>query len=252
MPIQVSELDPKDRQKSLVQAHVAKQKNFMVTRGRCDYCALLLSHCMCAKLEALALPEESLDFSVAVIMNTREKYRSSNTAKVIEKVLHGLLLVDGIDQDERLLEKLLARNANKVFVLFPSESSVEYSHMDASQFSEIPLILVPDGTWRQARRLNQKIPANIPRVRVAPQTLSRFLCRRQTLPDRVCTVEALALLMADMGKDRESKQLELGLATVVESFNLQCFGSTHRPNHMLKQLPQGKDLPPRHPDSLIS
>jgi DTW domain-containing protein YfiP len=187
-------------------------------------------------------------------MNQREQYRSSNTAKVIERVLGGEIYIDGIDEDWQRFQALTDKYKGRCFVLFPSEESVEYTQLDRIDVSD-SLIVVVDGTWRQARKLNKKIDPSIPRVRITPTTLSKFLCRRQTRVDRVCTAEALSLLLEDMGKREASENLDTGFSVVVEGFNMQCYNKSHRPSNLLKHPPHllkpGSNLPPRHPDALI-
>lgn len=205
--IDLQAIEPKDRYKALVENQIAKRDKFMTSRNRCIGCALLNDFCVCTKLDALKVPDAPFD--VAVIMNQKEMYRSSNTVKVIERVLNARVLVDGVENDKIDFENILNKRKN-ILVLFPSEDSVEWPDFTSSQKSsastvseEKLLILIVDGTWRQARRLNLRIPADVPRVKITPTTLSKFLCRRQAREDRVCTIEALSLLLQDMG-DRKS------------------------------------------------
>lgn len=254
MTLNVKDLDPKDRFNAAVKRSHEAHRDFLVRGNRCPNCVLVKPFCVCEKLEALKcrIPE----YRIAVLMNQREQYRSSNTAKVIERIVNGEIFIDGLDEGWNKFQALLEEYSGRVFVLFPSETSVEYSpEVVVGADGVEKLIVVVDGTWRQARRLNLKIPKAIPRVRIQPSTLSKFLCRRQTRVDRVCTAEALALLLLDMEMEDPSTRLDTGLSELVECFNLQCYRSTLRPQRMLKHPPQlmagGTTLPPRHPDSLI-
>ena len=251
--VDLTGIAPQDRYKAMVQAQLDWRAEYMTAKARCENCVLMREFCVCSKLVALAV--ENPDFEVVVFMNQKEQFRSSNTAKVIRMVLNATILIDGVDADNAKLTDLMNERKDRCFVLFPSESASEWNISQVSQLvlpeGEKILIIVVDGTWRQARRLNLKIPSEIPRIKIMPTTLSKFLCRRQTQADRVCTIEALALLLQDMGRTAESLQLDRGLATLLEGFNTQCFGSTCRPARALKDLPEGKDLPPRHPDTLL-
>ena len=258
--LDVKALNPQERYRALVKSQVEDRERFMAARGRCESCALKKPFCVCSQLANLEMHASDMNFDVVVLMNQKEKYRSSNTAKVIEKILRAKIFIDGFDDDFSKVLQIVNDNIHNCFVLFPSEDSLEFpsfatrrAESFTSQSSTLDkiLIVVVDGTWRQARRLNQKIPDSIPRVKILPHTLSKFLCRRQTQADRVCTVEALSLLLQDMGMTEASQRLDKGLETLVQGFNLQCYGATHRPASMLKDLPSGKSLPPRHPDTLI-
>lgn len=253
----VKALDPKERFKAAVKHNYDTRHEFLTRGNRCPNCVLVKPFCVCTQLANLAVAIDG--YRVVVLMNQREQYRSSNTAKVIERVLGAKIFIDGLDEDWAKFESLLREYENRTFLLFPSEDSVEFSNLGSSSnnrfISGRVLIVVVDGTWRQARKLNQRIPLTVPRVRITPTTLSKFLCRRQTRVDRVCTAEALTLLLLDMGLDDASKNLDKGLSVVVEGFNMQCYGSTLRPANMLKSPPQvlkpGADLLPRHPEALI-
>lgn len=253
----VLSLDPADRYRALVRSQIETRSDFMAAKGRCEHCVLRKPFCVCGKLSLLQMHACDLDFEVVVLINQREKYRSSNTAKIIEKIIGAKIFVDGLDEDISEFQRIVQANLDNSFVLFPSDNSIDFPSFSncarncvLAESAKI-LIIVVDGTWRQARRLNLKIPDSVPRVRILPTTLSKFLCRRQTRADRVCTLEALSLLLQDMGKVEAATRLDTGLETLVQGFNLQCYGSTHRPASMLKDLPAGKSLPPRHPDTLI-
>ena len=64
-------------------------------------------------------------------------------------------------------------------------------------------IMVVDGTWRKARRmarhLEEHVVPGIPHVKLAPTVLSVYQ-RRQSQPDRICTVEAVAMLVGEAGE----------------------------------------------------
>lgn len=248
-------LEPQERYRAVVRSHVDLRLKFLEAKNRCQKCVLKSEFCVCQRLQEMSQPDPS--FTVVALMNQREQYRSSNTVKVIDGVLGGTTLINGVDEDERKFKELLEEYSGRCFVLFPSEDSVEYNQVPAEKLpgSGKVLIIVADGTWSQARRLNLKIPSSIPRVKITPTTLSKFLCRRQTRADRVCTVEALSLLLNDMGKCEAATLLDQGLECLVEHFNMQVFGTVLRPESMLKDKPHKVDgqstLPPRHPDSLI-
>jgi len=251
-------LEPQARFKALVKHNFDSRKEFIERGNRCPDCVLVKKFCVCESLKTLSC--EVPGYRVAVLMNQREQYRSSNTAKVIERVVGGETYIDGLEDYWARFEALMEEYSGRSFVLFPSENSIEFESLQgylkaSDRKSKDVLIIVVDGTWRQARRLNQKISTHVPRVKITPTTLSKFLCRRQTRVDRVCTAEALSLLLLDMGFSEASKQMDAGISTLVEGFNMQCYGAALRPANMLKNPPQllvsGSSLPPRHPDALI-
>ena len=252
----LSLLPPSERYKEVVKAKKAYCKNFAEAKNRCPDCMLKRDICVCEQLSNLRVQQSEWPVDFVILMNHKEWLRASNTAKIISRILGARIFVSGDMDDEAEFESLVEQRQSNAVVLFPSDVATTWE-----SFRETPqrihekgrtLVIVVDGTWGQARRLNQKIRECIPRLKITPHTLSQFLCRRQTQADRVCTVEAVALLLTEMGAQKASSQLEEGLRLVVEGFNLQCYNTTHRPEHLLKKGPKGTADLPRHPNSLIS
>ena len=252
--VDLASLDPVERYKEVVKAKKEFCKKFAESKNRCPACMLKLNICICENLDRLRIDSEQFPIDVVVLMNHKEWLRASNTAKIISRILGARVFVSGDTEDERDFDALIAQRRHNAVVLFPSDLAVTWD--EVGRIGNTPdgrtLVIVLDGTWGQARRLNQKIDGSIPRIKITPSALSQFLCRRQTQADRVCTVEAVALLMTEIGLNDAASRLEEGLRMVVEGFNLQCFNSTHRPEHLLKKGPKSSSNLPRHPNSLIS
>ncbi|EKX50100.1 hypothetical protein GUITHDRAFT_135295 [Guillardia theta CCMP2712] len=121
------------------------------------------------------------------------------------------IYVADVEEDEKKFQEELRANADRTFVLFPSENSVTVQEMmetlntkeTVQNDSEGSLtIVLVDGTWQQARRLNQRIPSWVKRVKLMPRDLvdSRYKSpmRSQATPDRVCSLSAYVLLLQEM------------------------------------------------------
>ena len=192
-------------------------------------------HCICAELSAIRPSNQSaIAFKLALCLHVREKFKPSNTGKIFNIVYDSVLAIDSEPESMKQLETLIEENRNTCFVLFPSEDAVDTVEV-AHLIKQRPLILVPDGTWKQAGRLVRNFPKEIPRVKINPKTLSRFLCRTQTTLDRVCTAEAVALLLEDMGLQIEADRVFQGLDIVQKGFNRQTFHQDERPLDQLKR-----------------
>jgi DTW domain-containing protein YfiP len=59
------------------------------------------------------------------------------------------------------------------------------------------LVIVPDGHWGQARKIVTREPslAGLPRIKLPPEAPSRYRLRRNPVPGRVCTYEAVCLTL---------------------------------------------------------
>jgi hypothetical protein len=63
-------------------------------------------------------------------------------------------------------------------------------------------VIVVDAVWRHARRMSYRLRALLPdvkHVQLTPEQMSVYM-RKQSQPDRICTVEAAALFMQLLGE----------------------------------------------------
>lgn len=90
-------------------------------------------------------------------------------------------------------------------LLFPSERSRELSEWSG------PLpehLIVPDGTWSQARRLVRRYPVlqTLPALRL-PEVTSLYRLRRGTAKGQLCTSEAIATALHLLGEVEPARAL---------------------------------------------
>ena len=89
------------------------------------------------------------------------------------------------------LPQLLAQPDYRACQLFPGEEAVALAGYASK---ETPLLLVvPDGTWRKARKLLHLNPllAALPRVMLAQGLQSRYRLRKAPMPGALSTIEAI-------------------------------------------------------------
>ncbi|KAF4692525.1 hypothetical protein FOZ60_013195 [Perkinsus olseni] len=233
-------LPREEREKVGVAITTATSKLMIEHSHRCMECAMKKKLCVCDELRSMRPTGEErryLNFDIAVYMHAKERYRASNTGKVLEKLYDAKIYVDSVEEDMIALQEAIDARKSRCCVLFPSNDSktveelrsesVLYRPSDPAVEGERVLIILVDGTWKQAKRLQKRIDRSVPRIRLMPTTLSRFMCRTQSQADRVCTVEAAALLMSEMGYPAEEYRLLQGLEAVVRAFNLQTFGTPY-------------------------
>jgi hypothetical protein len=140
-----------------------------------------------------------------------------------EKLLGLLGYSDGAAAAQKPLET--ARKDPYACILFPSDVSLsqpEYmdyckdmrvdwreriqSSSESGAFDETgrPLtVIVVDAVWRHARKMAkhlQELIPSVPLVQLTPEQMSVY-ARKQTQPDRICTIEATALFLSQCGED---------------------------------------------------
>ncbi|MEN5061448.1 DTW domain-containing protein [Luteimonas sp. TWI1416] len=158
-----------------------------MARLRCPRCLRPVSHCLCAWIPDL--PSRS---RVLVLQHPDEAAHPLNTARLAALGLRQATLWVG----ERFAElpAWLEAPGVRALLLFPGEAAVDPGTWTATGEGTQTLLVVPDGTWRTARRLLRLNPAlaALPRLALAPDRRSRYRVRRAREPHALATVEAIA------------------------------------------------------------
>ncbi len=120
-------------------------------------------------------------------MHFIEAVRSTNTGRLVARMLpRASLRLRG----ERDGERETAPEGRRL-VLFPSEGARPLSPDDAG---DDLVLVVPDGTWAQARRIHRRDPAAIgaEAVTLPSAGASAYGLRRSVREGALCTLEAVA------------------------------------------------------------
>lgn len=156
---------------------------------RCPQCYIKKMWCYCDQLKLLDSKN-----SVTIVMHKREYFLTSNTAHIIPLVLHNGKTVLKERESGILSEQDLFLPDREIYMLYPDEKAVAIEELNPK--SPIQLI-VPDGTWVQARKMGRREPLlkNLPTVSITPTEKSRYFLRKQGREHGVCTYEAVAYAM---------------------------------------------------------
>lgn len=171
-------------------------------RQRCDRCARPLSHCLCAHVQVV-----SHRTAVLVLQHPDEASHPFNTARLAVLGLANAQCWVG-----EVFDALPARlaQAQRPALLFPGPEATMLSldgdaSVQASAHAMSPwrdgmpdLLVVPDGTWRQAGRLVRMNPVldALPRLALPASAPSRYRVRRARQADAVSTLEAIVRSLA--------------------------------------------------------
>ncbi|MEB0120449.1 DTW domain-containing protein [Pseudomonas sp. CCI1.2] len=161
-----------------------------MSRAHCARCLRPETHCLCA-----LIPQLDSRTRVLVIQHPSEVGHALNTARLAVLGLTNAELVVGEVFDE--LPRLLNRPGYRARLLFPGEDAqavVGYQNVVTGEADQPLLLVVPDGTWRKARKLLHLNPAlaALPRVTLGQTTTSRYRLRKAPGPDALSTIEAIA------------------------------------------------------------
>ncbi len=175
---------------------------------RCARCLLHVPLCLCASLPRIAVATR-----IVLVPHAVEWRQASNTGRVAVLTLEGAELAVWGRRGAPLDPSTLGRGPDvRTVLLFPTEGAPPLGPVD-----ERPVrILVPDGTWRQGRRIARKLSAlpGIDRARIdaPPQpTLRKAPC-----DERLGTGEAIAAALEALGELEAARQLRAAVRTMVD------------------------------------
>lgn len=153
-----------------------------MSRVRCPRCERPLTHCLCA-----LIPHLDNRTRVLLLQHPSEVGHALNTARLAVLGLANAELLVGEDFSGLDLSTWDAR------LLFPGESAVALADLAARPVDKPRLLVVPDGTWRKARKLLHLNPglAVLPRVVLPDGLSSRYRLRKAPAEGALSTIEAV-------------------------------------------------------------
>lgn len=155
-----------------------------MSRPQCPRCLRPQTHCLCA-----LIPRLDSRTRVLLLQHPSEVNHALNTARLAALGLSNAELIVGEVFED--LPALLNRPGYQARLLFPAEDA---QPLQAYSDSDEPLLLVvPDGTWRKARKMLHLNPllAALPRVTLAEGGVSRYRLRKAPGPGALSTIEAI-------------------------------------------------------------
>ncbi|MGA4636912.1 tRNA-uridine aminocarboxypropyltransferase [Pseudomonas solani] len=157
-----------------------------MSRPQCPRCQRPTSHCLCPLIPSL--PSRT---RVLVLQHPSEVGHALNTARLAALGLENAELRVGEHFPELAAE--LADPRHDVRLLFPGDEAVSLAELDGTAGRPV-LLVVPDGTWRKARKLLHLNPAlaALPRVTLPAGGVSRYRLRKAPAPGALSTLEAIA------------------------------------------------------------
>lgn len=132
---------------------------------RCDHCRMRRTLCVCA-----VIPKMRISTRLIVLMHYREINLLTNTAKLAPVALEDAeIRIRGEIGRPMSGEGLVMPDRQSLF-LFPSRDSVILTPELAASFGKPLTLIVPDGNWRQAKRVGRREPAlaEVPHVKLPP------------------------------------------------------------------------------------
>lgn len=200
-------------------------------RQRCTRCQRPVSHCLCQHIHPV-----SHQTAVLILQHPDEQHHPLNTAR---------LAALGLEQTEirvgNAFEDLSQRlaQARAPWLLFPGPQAMALP--PAGSYPTVPamkpdLLVVPDGTWRQATRLVRAhaLLENLPRLVLPDGPASRYRLRRAARPGAVSTLEAIVRTLEAFEPDVDFQPV-LDLFDVMIEQQIKTMGEVAYARHLSLQ-----------------
>lgn len=194
-------------------------------RQRCQRCLRPDTHCLCSLIPSL--PSRT---RVLVLQHPDETQHALNTARFVALGLQNSQWVVAEVVDN--LEQYVQQPGYRACLLFPGEQAQE---LVAYQAQEQPLLLVvPDGTWRKARKILHSNPvlATLPRVTLPAGLKSRYRLRKAPTAEALATVEAVYYALDILEPELDFSALLQPFEALIEG-QIQAMGAAVYQRHHL-------------------
>jgi len=174
----------------------------------CEGCGLAIHYCCCSQIT----PQHN-QLELALLLHENEPSRHTTTSKIIQKVLpdSSTYIWQRLDPPQELIERIQDKNTD-VWLLFPAdrpelvERSRKFTRAPAARKT---LIIIPDGTWKEVRKIVRKSPwlSDLPLLAFDPEKPSRYDLRRNPDSDHLCTAETVTELLKLNGEHTAADEL---------------------------------------------
>jgi DTW domain-containing protein YfiP len=188
--------------------------------GKCARCALRPGLCFCAGIVPITVRT-----NLSVVMHASEYTRPSNSVRWLSLLVPALQIhfvgargapFAGLPETDKLLPR---------YLLFPDTSALALNAEFAARHPQGIELVVPDGSWTQAKRITHRAPGllSLPRIRIESSTPSEYLLRKGQRKDGLCTLEAIAKALGVL----ESPELEQQLLVHLRKFVQRILWGRH-------------------------
>ncbi|WP_331695111.1 DTW domain-containing protein [Pseudomonas sp. ZY71] len=195
-----------------------------MSRPQCPRCLRPQTHCLCP-----LIPSLDSRTRVLLLQHPSEVNHALNTARLAALGLtNAELIVGEVFED---LPALLNRPGYRARLLFPADDA---QPMQAYGESDEPLLLVvPDGTWRKARKMLHLNPllGDLPRVTLAEGGVSRYRLRKAPGPGALSTIEAIVQALQTLEPSASFEPLLKPFEALIEGQIAAMGEETFQRNH---------------------
>lgn len=186
----------------------------------------------------------SLATRVALVMHRRETKKPTNTGRLAELSIAGTRrFVRGHREDPADLTELLDPD-RRVWLLFPRDDARVVTPADVAADRRPVTLVVPDGTWPQARRAVAREPvlAEAPAYLPPPGPRTTYGLRKEHVEGGLATFEAIVRMLAVIEGDDVADQLQRWFDVMVARMTARRRGGAPEPWDTPDHRPASSDV----------
>lgn len=181
---------------------------------RCRVCRMLGRLCVCPLIPDPPLVTRT---RVVLLVHRVEMTKSTNTGRIAAACLaNSEVIVRG--HKGKPSEPLAWSEAVQPLLLFPFEDARPIADVARTLDGRPVVLIVPDGTWRQASKVRRRVPglADTPCVSVPGDARLPYRLRAEAHAHGLSTIEAIARAMAILEGEHVQRALETVFRSMVE------------------------------------
>lgn len=176
---------------------------------RCPRCHMLGGLCVCALIPSPPLATRT---RIVLVIHRYEDRKPTNTGRLATECLANQeVIVRGHDGEPT--PPIAIPPGSRPLLLFPHESATPLVASD-----QPVTLIVPDGSWRQARKVRRRVPGlvDLPCVTLPPGPPTRYRLRSEPVDGGLATLEAIARALAILDGPDAATALERVFRAMVE------------------------------------
>lgn len=176
--------------------------------------------------------EPSLQCSAHFVLLThpRERNKDTNTGKLLLNSLpHCRLELWQRTEPPAQLIQQLNDPLYHPYLVFPNDDAHPNVPLPPASPGAIPLFIILDATWQEAKKMVRKSPwlAALPRLALTPTHASGYTLRRNQQAGNLCTCEVGIALLHHCHADDDAQQLQHYFDAFLTTFHADKSGHAH-------------------------
>lgn len=195
-----------------------------MNKSYCPDCGLETLWCCCEQISTTPCRA-----SIVLLLNENEPARPTSTSKIIEKTLSNTqtFIWQRTTPPEALIKQIEAPDTD-AWLLFPADRpELQTRQKTFSGFNnKKTLIIVPDGTWKEVRKIVRKSPwlNQLPILALEPEQATQYTLRRNAYEGQLCSAEALSEALCEIEETKAGQRLQHSFDLFMNAYDKQRKG----------------------------